>query len=129
MKRPQRLSLRARMLVLLISVTTIFLLIMGLVTATVLSRRLEGQFNEDLFAAAARPQQLPDNPGGYIAEAVSFSAHQVFVLTPGPTATALQQVLSKMSVPQYEAQFNNQLTTITVGNGEKLRAEIGRAHV
>ena len=123
MKRPQRLSLRARMLVLLISVTTMFLLIMGLVSTVVLSKRLGGQFNADLVAAAARnPQQLPGNANGYIAEAVSFRAHQVFVLTPGPTATALQQVLSKMSVPQYEAQFNDQLTTITVGNGEKLRA-------
>jgi signal transduction histidine kinase len=125
MKRPQRLSLRARMLVLLISVTTIFLLIMGLVSAVVLSRRLDGQFNTDLVATAAlNPQQLQANPNGYIVEAVSFRAHEVFVVTPGQTATAtaLQQVLRKMTVPQYETQFNKQLTTLTVGNGEKLRA-------
>jgi signal transduction histidine kinase len=122
MKPPQRLSLRARMLVLLISVTTIFLLIMGLVSATVLSRRLDGQFNEDLFAAAARPQQLPDNPGGYIGEAVSIRNRQVIVLTPGQLATALQQVLGKISLPQYVVKFAHQPITITVGNGEKLRA-------
>jgi two-component system OmpR family sensor kinase len=122
MKRPQRLSLRARMLVLLISVTTIFLLIMGLVSATVLSRRLEGQFNEDLFAAAARPQQLPGNPGGYIGEAVSIRNRQVIVLTPGQLATALQQVLGRISLSQYVAKFAHQPITITVGNGEKLRA-------
>lgn len=122
MKRPQRLSLRARMLVLLISVTTIFLLIMGLVSAVVLNRRLAGQFDADLVATAARnPQQLQANSNGYIVEGVSFRAHEVFVLTEGQTATALQQVLRMMTVPQYETQFYKQLTTITVGNGEKLR--------
>ena len=122
MKRPQRLSLRARMLVLLISVTTVFLLIMGLVSAVVLSRRLDGQFDADLVATAARnPQQLQANSNGYIVEGVSFRAHEVFALTTGQTAAALQQVLRNMTVPQYETQFNKQLTTLTLGNGEKLR--------
>jgi signal transduction histidine kinase len=124
MKRPQRLSLRARMLVLLISVTTIFLLIMGLVSATVLSRRLEGQFNEDLAAAAARPQLLPDNPGGYVGEAVSIRTGHTIVtmLTQGQLTTELGQVLGKISLSQYVVKFAHQPITITVGNGEKLRA-------
>jgi two-component system OmpR family sensor kinase len=122
MKRQQRLSLRARMLVLLIGVTTIFLLIMGLVSATVLSRRLDGQFNTDLEAAAARkPQLLQDNTNGYIVEAVPFRTDTVDVLTPGQVATELQQVLGKMRVPQYAVKFAHQPITITVGNGEKLR--------
>jgi signal transduction histidine kinase len=123
MKRQQRLSLRARMLVLLIGVTTIFLLIMGLVSATVLSRRLDGQFNTDLEAAAARkPQLLQDNTSGYIVEAVPFRTGIVDALTPGQVATELQQVLGKMRVPQYAVKFAHQPITITVGNGEKLRA-------
>src|ERR1022692_2605393 len=124
MKRPQRLSLRARMLVLLISVTTIFLLIMGLVSATVLSRRLDGQFNEDLFAAAARPRQLPDNPSGYIGEAVSIRTGHAIVtmLTQGQLTTELAQVLGRFSLSQYVVKFAHQPITITVGNGEKLRA-------
>jgi signal transduction histidine kinase len=124
MKRQHRLSLRARMLVLLISVTTIFLLIMGLVSAVVLSRQLGGQFDTDLEAAATgNLQQLQGNTSGYIAEAVSFrGTRMIAVLTPGQAATELQQVLGKMSVPQYETQFASQPTTITVGNGEKLRA-------
>ena len=105
MKRRPRLSLRARMLVLLISVTTIFLLIMGLVSATVLSKRLGAQFDQDLVAAAARPQQLPHNPSGYLAEAVSISTGTITVFTPGPLATELQQVLAGLSLPQYRKQF------------------------
>ena len=78
MASPRRLSLRARMLIVLIAVTAAFLLIMGGVTAIVLSRRLSGQFNAGLVAAAARnPRQLADNPGGYIAEAVSARTGQI----------------------------------------------------
>jgi hypothetical protein len=123
MKRQRRLSLRARMLVLLISVTTMFLLIMGLVSAAVLSRRLAGQFDADLEAAASHsPVQLQANTGGYIAEVVGYRTGSVSVLTPGQLATDLQQVLSQMSLRQYEAQFAHQPATITVGDGEKLRA-------
>jgi signal transduction histidine kinase len=122
MKRRPRLSLRARMLVLLISVTTIFLLIMGLVSATVLSRRLGAQFDQDLVAAAARPRLLPHNPSGYLAEAVSISTGTITVFTPGPLAAELKQVLAGLSLPQYRRQFARQPTTLTVGSGEKLRA-------
>jgi signal transduction histidine kinase len=123
MKRRPRLSLRARMLVLLISVTTIFLLIMGLVSATVLSRRLAGQFDQDLVAAAARPQQLPRNPGGYLAEAVPVAAGTITVITPpGQLTTELKRVLADLSLRQFQTLFARQPTTITVGSGEKLRA-------
>ena len=123
MNRQRRLSLRARMLVLLISVTTMFLLIMGLVSAAVLSRRLGGQFDADLQAAATHsPVQLQANTGGYIAEVVALRTGSVSVLTPSQLATDLQQVLGRLSVGQYEAQFAHQPATITVGNGEKLRA-------
>ena len=54
MTTSRRLSLRARMLILLIGVTAVFLLIMGLVTTVVLISRLSGQFNADLVAASAR---------------------------------------------------------------------------
>ena len=88
MNNPRRLSLRARMLILLISVTAIFLLIMGAVTTAVLTKRLGGQFNNDLVAAAARgPEALADNTGGYLAEAVSVRTGQIVVLTPGAQAS------------------------------------------
>jgi signal transduction histidine kinase len=72
MTSPGRLSLRARLLVLLISVTAVFLLIMGGVSALVLSKRLASQFNEELVTAAHRtPRQLAGNPGDYAAVEVT----------------------------------------------------------
>jgi len=57
------LSLRARLLVLLIAVTAAFLLIMGAVSVAVLKRQLSGQFNADLVAAASRnPGRWPATP-------------------------------------------------------------------
>ena len=68
------LSLRARLLVLLICVTAVFLLVMGAVSTIVLSRRLGGEFNAQLVAAAQHsPQQIASNPGDYVAvEITSF---------------------------------------------------------
>jgi two-component system, OmpR family, sensor kinase len=119
----RRLSLRARMLIVLIAVTAIFLLIMGGVTAIVLSHRLSGEFHADLVAAAARnPRQLADNPGGYLAEAVSPRTGQVVVLTPGPKATALARVLDQMSLAGFRSQFGRGTATISLPGDQRLRA-------
>jgi signal transduction histidine kinase len=53
MSRSRRLSLRTRMLVLLISVTSVILLIMGTVIAVVLYHRVSTQFDAALAAEAA----------------------------------------------------------------------------
>jgi two-component system OmpR family sensor kinase len=67
-KGPGRLPLRARLLVVLIAVTAAFLLIMGGVTAFVLSKRLGTHFDDALISAAARsPDQIQANPGDYVA--------------------------------------------------------------
>ena len=48
--------------------TAAFLLIMGVVSTVVLSRRLGSEFNTQLVAAAQHsPQQIASNPGGYVA--------------------------------------------------------------
>ena len=68
MNGPGRLSLRARLLVVLIAVTAAFLLVMGGVTAFVLSKRLGAQFDDSLISTAARtPAQIQANPGDYVA--------------------------------------------------------------
>ena len=68
MNGPGRLSLRARLLVVLIAVTAAFLLIMGGVTAFVLSKRLGTQSDDALISAAAHtPEQIQANPGNYVA--------------------------------------------------------------
>ena len=74
MNGPGRLSLRARLLVVLIAVTAAFLLIMGGVTAFVLSKRLGAQFDDSLISAAARtPDQIQANPGDDVAVVVTRS--------------------------------------------------------
>jgi signal transduction histidine kinase len=118
-----KLSLRARMLIVLIAVTAAFLLIMGAVTAIVLSNRLSGEFNADLVAAAARnPRQLAASPGGYIAVAVSARTGQVVVLTPGPQATALSGVLGDMSLAGFRNRFGRGTATINLPGDQRLRA-------
>jgi signal transduction histidine kinase len=75
MSRPGRLSLRTRMLVLLIAVTTIFLVIMGTVSTIVLRNQWIKQFNAGRVAAALRsPQDLTNKPEGYAAVQVTFKA-------------------------------------------------------
>jgi signal transduction histidine kinase len=82
------LSLRARLLVLLICVTAIFLLVMGAVSTIVLSTRLGGEFNTQLVAAAQHsPQQIASNPGDYVAVEISYRPVQVRPLT-GNSAAA-----------------------------------------
>ena len=82
------LSLRARLLVLLICVTAAFLLIMGVVSTIVLSQRLGGEFNAQLVAAAQHsPQQITSNPGGYVAVEITYLPVQVRPLTSNSAAT------------------------------------------
>jgi signal transduction histidine kinase len=120
---PRRLSLRARMLILLIGVTAVFLLIMGAVTTAVLTKRLGSQFNTGLAAAVARgPVALADNTGGYLAEAVSVRTGQVVVLTPGPEANGLSDILSQMTRAEYRNWVGSGPATLTLPDGKKLRA-------
>src|SRR6516164_6355223 len=90
MNRPGRLSLRARLLVVLIAVTAAFLLVMGGVTAFVLSRRLGAQFDDGLISAAARtPVQIQSNPGDYVAVEITRLPLTVQPLT-GSTGTTAE---------------------------------------
>jgi signal transduction histidine kinase len=121
--RSRRLSLRARMLILLIAVTGIFLLVMGAVTTSVLSRKLASQFNTDLVAASTRdPRGLADNTGGYLAVAVSARTGQAVVITPGTQAAQLATALSQMSLPGYRREFAAGPATISLPDGKDVRA-------
>ena len=89
----RRLSLRARMLVLLIGVTTIFLLTMGTVSTVILARNVTAQFKSSLVAQASySPDDVAAHPNGYAAvlvrrAAAAFQAPRVTTLTPA-SATA-----------------------------------------
>jgi signal transduction histidine kinase len=121
--RPRRLSLRARLLVLLVAVTAAFLLIMGAVTAIVLNRRLSGQFNAGLIAAASRPPAaLSVNPAGDLAAVVAPRTGQVVLLTPGPLGDQLRLLLSQMSGPQLGRYGYRRPFTLVLAGGSRLRA-------
>jgi signal transduction histidine kinase len=89
----RRLSLRARMLVLLIGVTTIFLLAMGTVSTVILARNVTEQFKSSLVAQASySPDDVAAHPNGYAAVLITRATARgqpprVTILTP-PSATA-----------------------------------------
>ncbi len=121
-----RLSLRARLLVLLICVTAAFLLIMGAVSAFVLNKKIGNQFNNDLVATAARtalnPQTLAGNSNGYLAAAISRRTGQVILFTPGPRGTEFQDALGQLSKAQLVRYYRHQPFPIVLSDGTKLRA-------
>ncbi len=123
MSGSRRLSLRARLLVLLIAVTAAFLLIMGAVSVVVVATRAGGQFNRDLLAASARtPQALASNTGGYLAAAVSRRTGQIVLLTPGRAGSLFRQQLSQLSRAQFVQDYARQPFTLTLADGTRLRA-------
>jgi two-component system OmpR family sensor kinase len=107
MSGPGRLSLRSRLLVLLIAVTAAFLLIMGAVSTVVLSKRLGHQFNSELSAAAHRkPEQIASNPGDYAAVEITFPPLDIQPLSGSNAATqelaaAVRQIAAAHHVRDY----------------------------
>src|SRR5450755_4255989 len=68
MTRSPRLSLRARLLAGLITVTAVFLVVMGTVSAFVISGHLQAQFDDSLLAAVSEtPAQLKASPAYAVA--------------------------------------------------------------
>jgi signal transduction histidine kinase len=127
MNSSRGLSLRARMLILLIAVTAIFLLIMGAVTTTVLANRLGSAFNSELQAALTHdPRQLTENPGDYTVAVAAPHTGDVKMLTQSRLSQELQQALSQLSPAQYRADYLHQPFTIIAAGGEQLRAEMRR---
>jgi len=117
-----RLSLRARLLVLLIAVTAAFLVVMGGVSTILLTKRLNAQFNTDLLAAIAAPGALPGNAEGDMAAAVVPRTGQVVLLTPGPDGDRLQRALEGMTRAQFVSYSRSQPFTIGLGGGLRVRA-------
>jgi signal transduction histidine kinase len=103
----RRLSLRARMLVLLITVTTILLLIMGGVSTIILARSDNAQFDNGLVSeSAASPEQIHRAPQGYAAVEVTDPGHQIRALSGHTSQTialtaALRQLARRGELPFY----------------------------
>ena len=127
MNGPGRLSLRARLLVVLIAVTAAFLLIMGGVTAFVLSKRLGAQFDDSLISAAARtPGQIQANPGDDVAVEVTRPPVKVLPLTGSNAATeALADSVGQLIAAGTLARYIDDTPFAVPGTSPRLRA-VGR---
>jgi signal transduction histidine kinase len=84
-----RLSLRSRLLAGLITVTALFLVVMGVVTTVVLGHAEQDQFNTDLLLTAkSTPKEIANAASGYVAANVSARTRQVTLITP-PSRNAI----------------------------------------
>ena len=129
MKHGLRLSLRARLLTGLIAITTAFLIVLGLVSTVVLSRRLGGEFDAALQTAAHRP--ITTMTGLTDAYAVYYSVpdRSAGQITPSsPVGQRLAAYLAQQ-IPAYEhaASRPSGPFTISLPDGPVLRAVLRRA--
>jgi signal transduction histidine kinase len=98
-----RLSLRSRLLAGLITVTALFLIIMGVVTTVVLGNSEQDQFNSDLaLTVRFKLSELPSLQGGYavayFVPATRFSPRVIGGLTPPSAAlTELQAYMQQVA--------------------------------
>ena len=89
-----RLSLRSRLLAGLITVTALFLIIMGVVTTVVLGNSEQSQFNSDLsLTARIKLTEVADLTGGYAVIYINLPTRKVGVLSSPSAATAELQTL------------------------------------
>jgi two-component system OmpR family sensor kinase len=117
------MSLRARLLIVLIAVTATFLLVLGVVTTLVLSQRLTQQFNADLVACAAhKPQDLYGLAGGCVAVAVSRWSGRSVLFTQGPQAKQLGQLIVSIPSSRLRQDVVHQPFSLTLADGTALRA-------
>jgi two-component system, OmpR family, sensor kinase len=118
-----RLSLRARLLIGLIAITSAFLVIMGVVAAAVLGTSLGGQFNAQLrIAAAHTPQQLADAPGNYLATVYAPRTGAVTAVTQGYLSDELRASLGQLGFGQFARLALHAPFTLTLQDGTKVRA-------
>jgi two-component system OmpR family sensor kinase len=112
-----RLSLRARLLAGLIAVTALFLVIMGTVTAFVVSDHLQAQFNDGLLATLGEtPGQLEASP----ANALAFVGPRgtVYPYANGsPDSDALTAGLNQLPVLQLRAHVRAHTAFQVPGDG------------
>ena len=94
-----RLSLRARLLAGLITVTALFLVIMGVVTTVVLGNSEQNQFNSELaLTARIKLSELTGLQGGYAVAYYNTMSRSVGVLSsPSSETTELQDMLENLA--------------------------------
>jgi signal transduction histidine kinase len=107
-----RLSLRSRLLAGLITVTALFLVIMGVVTTVVLGNSEQNQFNSDLtLTVRVKLSEIASLQGGYAVAYYSVAARSVTALsaTPSAASTELESFLNDLvadrGFPAFKAQY------------------------
>ena len=94
-----RLSLRSRLLAGLITVTALFLIVMGVVTTVVLGNTEQDQFNTDLaLTARIKLSEVARLQGGYAIAYYNVKSRSVGVLSSPSAATSeLQNILDNLA--------------------------------
>jgi signal transduction histidine kinase len=129
MTRSRRLSLRTRMLILLIGVTAVFLIIMGAVTAVVLTQRVGSAFNQELTTTARYSvPALANVPGSYYTADISIRTGQVSLISPSSKVgnqlvAMLRNLVNQGQARAFLAVGRRMVPfTISLPGGPKLRA-------
>ena len=93
-----RLSLRSRLLAGLITITALFLIVMGVVTTVVLGNIEQDQFNTDLGLTVKESlSEIANLQNGYAAAYINVASRSTGVLSgPSDTATDLQNLLNNL---------------------------------
>src|SRR6266852_3994665 len=93
-----RLSLRSRLLAGLITVTALFLIVMGVVTTVVLGNSEQDQFNSDLaLTVRIKLSEIASLQGDYTVAYYDATSRSAGTLTPpSPARTELQGFISNL---------------------------------
>jgi two-component system OmpR family sensor kinase len=102
-----RLSLRSRLLAGLITITALFLIVMGVVTTVVLSNIEQDQFNTDLrLTVRESVPEIADLPTGYAAAYISVASRSTGILSGSSgTAADLQNWLNNLLATRQATTF------------------------
>jgi hypothetical protein len=102
-----RLSLRSRLLAGLITITALFLIVMGVVTTIVLGTTEQDQFNTDLGLTVRESlSEIADLQNGYAAVYINLASRSTGTLSgPSDTATDLQKLLDNLLVTRQATAY------------------------
>jgi len=105
-----RLSLRSRLLAGLITVTALFLVIMGVVTTVVLGNSEQDQFNSDLaLTARIKLSEIGSLQGGYAVAYYNTTSRQIGAVTsPSPALSELQNYMKNLVATRGWLSFRQQ---------------------
>jgi signal transduction histidine kinase len=119
-----RLSLRSRLLAGLITITALFLIVMGVVTTVVLGNIEQDQFNTDLgLTVKESVSEIANLENGYAAAYINVGSRSAKALSgPSDTAKDLQNLLNNLLVSRQATAYflqNRAQTLFTIsGSGE-----------